>query len=43
VAAPGEILVSAQAWQASATERDAAERRQIVVKGYDTPQVVYAC
>jgi len=43
LAAPGQILMSARAWQTSAGEGDDAERRQIVVKGFDTPQVVYAC
>jgi class 3 adenylate cyclase len=42
-AAPGEILVSARAWQTSAGEGDAAEQRQIVLKGYEAPHVVYAC
>jgi class 3 adenylate cyclase len=42
-AAPGQILMSAEAWRAVDVEDDAVEQREVVLKGYDAPQVVYAC
>jgi class 3 adenylate cyclase len=42
-AAPGEILMSAEAWRAIDAEDDAVKQREVVLKGYDAPQVVYAC
>jgi adenylate cyclase len=42
-AAPGQILMSAEAWRAIDAEDDDVEQREVVLKGYDAPQVVYAC
>jgi adenylate cyclase len=42
-AAPGQILMSAEAWRAIGAEDDAVDQREVVLKGYDAPQVVYAC
>jgi class 3 adenylate cyclase len=43
VAAPGEILLSDAAWQALPPEGRSADRREVQLKGYDAPQVAYAC
>jgi class 3 adenylate cyclase len=43
VAGPGEILVSETAWQALEPRDPSPQRRTVQLKGYDTPQIAYAC
>jgi len=43
VAAPGEILMSDKAWQALNAAGASLQRREVLLKGYQGPQVAYAC
>jgi class 3 adenylate cyclase len=43
VASPGEILLSETAWRALQAPTADNGRREVTLKGYETPQVAYAC
>ena len=43
VAGPGEILLSETAWQTLAPTDSPPQRREVHLKGYEAPQVAYAC
>jgi class 3 adenylate cyclase len=43
VAAPGEVLLSETAWQALQAPATDTGRREVTLKGYEAPQIAYAC